>query len=123
MLNYSTIPVIVVICYLLITAIKTTKIDGKWYPIISCFFGIGSAVAMYCIVPDFLGASSITVAIVSGAISGLAATGSHQVFKQLLKAAENGEDLSKVKITHTDTDITEANIQVTNDKDAKLDKK
>ena len=75
MLNYSTIPVIVVICYLLITAIKTTKIDGKWYPIISCFFGIGSAVAMYCIVPDFLGASSITVAIVSGAISGLAATG------------------------------------------------
>ena len=32
MLNYPAIPIIVVICYIAITAIKSTKIDSRWYP-------------------------------------------------------------------------------------------
>lgn len=107
MLNYSAIPVIVVICYVVITAIKSTKINSKFYPLISCVLGALLASAMFYIFPEFIGAASLTAAIVSGAVSGLAATGTNQVFKQLLKAAENGEDLSNIntsaKPTDTDT--------------------
>lgn len=91
MLNYSTIPLIVVICYIAITAIKSTKLDSRWYPLISCGLGMLIAVAMFYIVPEFIGATSLMVAIVSGGVSGLAATGSNQVLKQLMKSAENGE--------------------------------
>ena len=90
MLNDSTIPLIVVICYIAITAIKTTKIDGRWYPLISCGIGMLIGVAMFYITPEFIGATSIMVAIVSGGVSGLAATGSNQVLKQLMKSAEDG---------------------------------
>ena len=103
MLNYSAIPVIVVICYIAITAIKTTKINSKFYPLISCILGALLAAAMFFIFPEFIGAATLTAAIISGAVSGLAATGTNQVFKQLLKAAENGEDLTKVNITQTAT--------------------
>jgi len=98
---YSAIPVIVVICYIAITAIKTTKINSKFYPLISCILGALLAAAMFFIFPEFIGAATLTAAIISGAVSGLAATGTNQVFKQLLKAAENGEDLSKVNTTST----------------------
>lgn len=90
MLNYTTIPVIVVICYIAITAIKSTKIESKWYPLISCGIGMLVGVAMHYIVPEFIGATSLIVAVISGGVSGLAATGSNQVLKQLMKSAEDG---------------------------------
>lgn len=96
MLNYSAIPVIVVICYVVIAAIKETKIDRKWFPLISCALGALLAAGMFYVLPEFIGASSFAAAVISGAVSGLAATGTNQVFKQLMKAAENGEDLSKI---------------------------
>ena len=90
MLNYPAIPIIVVICYIAITAIKSTKINSRWYPLISCGIGMLIGVAMYFVLPEFLGATSMMVAIISGAVSGLAATGSNQVLKQLMKQAEEG---------------------------------
>ena len=108
MLNYSAIPVIVVICYVAITAIKQTKIDRRWLPLVSCALGALLAAAIFYVLPEFIGTTSLTAAIISGAVSGLAATGTNQVFKQLLKAAENGEDLTKVNITQTATAIPEA---------------
>ncbi len=90
MMNYPAIPMIVVICYVLITAIKSTKIDSKWYPLISCGLGAVIAAACYFLLPEFIGAVSLTAAVISGAVSGLAATGTNQVFKQLLDSAENG---------------------------------
>ena len=90
MLNYPAIPIIVVICYIAITAIKSTKLDSRWYPLISCGIGILVGVAMHLVLPDLIGATSMVVAIVSGAVSGLAATGSNQVLKQLMKQAEEG---------------------------------
>ena len=47
MLNYSAIPVIVVICYVAITAIKQTKIDRRWLPLVSCALGALLAAAMF----------------------------------------------------------------------------
>lgn len=90
MLNYTVIPVIVVICYIAITAIKSTNIPSKWYPLISCAIGMLIGVALFYIMPEFIGATSLAVAVVSGGVSGLAATGSNQVLKQLLKSAEEG---------------------------------
>ena len=52
--------------------------------------GMLIGVAMFYITPEFIGATSIMVAIVSGGVSGLAATGSNQVLKQLMKSAEDG---------------------------------
>ena len=98
-MNYAAIPVIVVICYVVISAIKTTKIDGRWFPLISCALGMLLACAAFYILPEFVGTSSLAAALISGAVSGLAATGTNQVFKQLMKAAENGEDITKIDIT------------------------
>ncbi len=104
MLNYPAIPIIVVICYIAITAIKSTKIESRWYPIISCAIGMIAAVAMYYILPDFIGATSLVVAVISGGVSGLAATGSNQVLKQLLKSAEDGNlKVEENKVVPLDT--------------------
>lgn len=91
MLNYSTIPLIVVICYVAITMLKATRLPGKWYPLISCALGAAAAAVMYYIFPDFTAASSLAAAVISGGVSGLAATGTNQVFKQLLGKASAGE--------------------------------
>ncbi len=109
MLNYSAIPVIVVLCYLAITAIKSTKVDSKWYPLISCTIGAILGAALFYVFPEFIGTASLMAAIISGGVSGLAATGTNQVFKQLMKAAENGEDLSKVDLKGNATTITTTN--------------
>lgn len=106
MLNYSTIPVIVVVCYIAITAIKSTKLASKWFPLISCAIGGVLAAAMFYVVPDFVSASSLMVAIISGCISGLAATGSNQVIKQLMKSAEDGT--LTVTATEIKTDSTDS---------------
>lgn len=98
MVNYAIIPVIVVICYMVISAIKTTNINNKWFPLISCALGAVLAVAMFYIVPDFVGSTTLTAAIISGAVSGLAATGTNQIFKQLMKAAASGEDITKIEL-------------------------
>ena len=91
MTEFTAIPIIVVICYLAVTAIKETKINSKWYPLISC--GIGTAVSaiFYFCLPDILAVTTLTAALISGAASGLAATGTNQVFKQLLGAAQKGD--------------------------------
>ena len=90
MLNYTSIPLVVVICYLFITAIKGTKIKDNFYPVISCAVGMLCTAAMHLLVPEFIGASGLVSALISGAASGLAATGTNQVFKQLLKSAQDG---------------------------------
>lgn len=77
-----TIPSIIIICYLIAQAVKTTKLDNKYIPIIcGVLGGILGVVAMY-VVPDFP-AEDIFTAISIGIVSGLSATGINQIFKQL----------------------------------------
>ena len=45
---------------------------------------------MHLVLPEFIGTTSMMVAVISGAVSGLAATSSNQVLKQLMKSAEEG---------------------------------
>ena len=76
------IPAITVICYLGAEAIKATKLDNKWLPVICGLLGGILGVAARYVIPDYP-AGDILTAIALGIVSGLAATGINQVFKQL----------------------------------------
>lgn len=81
-LGISSIATITVICYLLALGLKATALDNKWLPAIcGVLGGILGAVAMR-VMPDYPAQDMIT-AVAVGIVSGLAATGANQVFKQL----------------------------------------
>lgn len=73
---------ITVICYLAAQAVKSTNLDNKWLPVIcGVLGGILGVVGLYWI-PEYP-AQDIITAIAVGIMSGLAATGVNQVYKQL----------------------------------------
>lgn len=76
-LNAYVIPEILVLCLLLGFIIKLwiKDVDNRWIPTIVAVVGAGTAVLMN------MDAVTIDV-IVGGAVSGLASTGLHQMFKQ-----------------------------------------
>ena len=79
----ATVVAITVLCYLAGQAIKATKLDNKWIPVIVGVVGIVlGLVALYTGMADFPAADPITAAAV-GAASGLASTGINQAIKQL----------------------------------------
>lgn len=78
---------IVVICYLAAQAIKATSLDNKWLPVIcGALGGVLGIVGMY-VMPDYPAGDVIT-AIAVGIVSGLAATGANQVYKQLVQKGD-----------------------------------
>lgn len=73
---------ITVICYLAAQAVKATNLDNKWLPVIcGVLGGVLGVVGLYWI-PEYP-AQDIITAIAVGIMSGLAATGVNQVYKQL----------------------------------------
>ena len=75
---------ITVICYLAAVAVKATEVDNKWLPVICGLIGgILGVVGMFYM-PDFPAADIIN-AVAIGIVSGLAATGINQAYKQLTK--------------------------------------
>ena len=65
-------------------AVKATEVDNKWLPVICGVIGaILGVVGMYYM-PGYP-ATDIITAIAIGIVSGLAATGADQVYKQLTK--------------------------------------
>ena len=86
-LGIMAIPAITIICFLIAEGVKATSLDNKWLPIICGLCGgILGVVAMY-VMPDFPGVDILT-AIAIGIVSGLGATGAHQIYKQLTKGEE-----------------------------------
>lgn len=76
-LNAYVIPEILVLCLLLGFIIKLwiKDVDNRWIPTIVAVVGAGTAALMNL--------DAVTIdAIVGGAVSGLASTGLHQMFKQ-----------------------------------------
>lgn len=73
---------ITALCFLAAMAIKATKVDNKWLPVICGAVGAALGIVGMYTMPDFPAADVINSAAV-GAVSGLAATGAHQVYKQL----------------------------------------
>ena len=85
----ATIPALAAIVYTLIDVTKTA-IGGdekfrRFIPLIALMLGaICGVVAFYC-VPGVMETENLLVAIILGASSGLSATGTNQVAKQLTK--------------------------------------
>ena len=69
---------ITVICYLVAQVVKATALNNKWLPILC---GAAGAVGLY-VMPEFP-AGDVVTAVAVGIVSGLAATGANQVYKQL----------------------------------------
>lgn len=75
---------ITVICYLATMAVKATEVDNKWLPVICGLIGAVLGVVGMYYMPGYP-ATDIITAIAIGIVSGLAATGADQVYKQLKK--------------------------------------
>lgn len=86
-LGIAAIPVITVIVFLAVEAVKATPLDNKWLPVIAGGFGGVLGVVAMLVMPEFPATDPLT-AIAIGIVSGLAATGAHQVYKQLTKQDE-----------------------------------
>lgn len=81
--DIAAIPAITVICYLAAELIKATPLDNKWLPVICGFLGGVIGVVALFVSPTIIPATDILTAIAVGIVSGFAATGVHQAFKQL----------------------------------------
>ncbi len=78
----ATVAGITVICFLIGMAVKVSPLDDKYIPVIvGLFGGILGAAGLY-VMPGFP-VDNMIDAIAVGIESGLAATGAHQVGKQL----------------------------------------
>ena len=83
-LGIVAIPVITVIVFLIVEGVKASPLDNKWLPIVAGGTGgILGIVAMF-VMKSFPADDPMT-AFAMGVVSGLAATGAHQIYKQLTK--------------------------------------
>lgn len=76
------IAAITVLCFLSAQIVKATSLDNKWLPVICGVLGGALGVVGMYIMPDYPATDWITAAAV-GVVSGLAATGAHQMYKQV----------------------------------------
>ena len=81
-LDITGVAVITVICFLVGQAVKVTGLDNKYIPVIVGAAGGVLGVVGMLVMPDFPAADYLT-AVAVGIVSGLAATGINQVYKQL----------------------------------------
>lgn len=81
-IEVATVPVLVMFCFGLGQCVKPTNLDNKWIPTIMIPTGAILGFLAFHVMPDFPAHDPIT-AIGVGVSSGLAATGIHQVYKQL----------------------------------------
>ena len=91
----ATIPALAAIVYTIIDIVKTAMGGDekfkRFIPLIACILGgICGVVAFYC-VPGVFETQNLLVAIVLGAASGLSATGTNQIAKQLTKPTATEE--------------------------------
>ena len=87
----TAIPVITIICYLAAELIKLTPLDNKYLPPICGVLGGVLGIAAMHSMPEFP-AGDILTALAIGIVSGLAATGVNQIFKQLGRKSNQSSD-------------------------------
>ena len=75
-LGITAVAAITIICYLAAEIVKVTSLDNKWIPVICGISGGILGIAALFWMPDFPSAAAV------GIVSGLAATGANQIFKQ-----------------------------------------
>lgn len=91
-LNLISVPVIAAIVYWVVNLIKyTTKQNEtvkRWIPLIAAGLGAVLGVVAFYALPSIIPAENVFVAILIGIASGLTATGTNQIIKQLGKDKE-----------------------------------
>ena len=88
-LNLISVPAIAAVVYWGINIIKHAVGENekfkKFIPLIAAALGVVCGIVCYYAVPSIIPAENIVVAIVIGGASGLTATGTNQIIKQLGK--------------------------------------
>ena len=88
MTEITTIPALAAIVYTIIDIAKTAMGGDekfkRFIPLIACILGAICGVVAFYFVPGVMGTQNLLVAIILGAASGLSATGTNQVVKQLV---------------------------------------
>ena len=89
LLNVVSVPAIATIVYWVINLIKYA-VDGKenfkrLIPILSAALGGAIGIIAYYVIPGVVPADNVLIALIVGGASGLSATGTNQIFKQLSK--------------------------------------
>lgn len=91
-LELISVPAIAVVVYWVINLIKYTVGDNETFkrfiPLIATALGIVCGVVCFFLIPTIVPADNVLVAIVIGGASGLTATGTNQIIKQLTKNDE-----------------------------------
>lgn len=82
------VPVIAVIVFLIVQAVKATPLEDKWLPVIAGATGGVLGLAATFLMPDYPAHDPLT-AVAVGIVSGLAATGAHQIYKQIFASDDN----------------------------------
>ena len=94
-LELISVPAIATIVYWVINLIKYAVKDNekfkRFIPLISAALGSILGLVAYYAVPSIIPAANVCVAILIGGASGLTATGTNQIIKQLGKKGDDGE--------------------------------
>ena len=88
-LNLISVPAIATAVYVIIENIKKCVGENekfyKFIPLIALTIGVIAGILCYFFIPSIIPANNVFVAIVIGGASGLTATGTNQIFKQITK--------------------------------------
>lgn len=83
MFGILSVATITILCYVVGMLVKATKLDDRFIPVICAIIGIIlGLLAFLTKIPDFPASDWLTACAI-GASSGLASTGTNQVYKQI----------------------------------------
>ena len=95
-IDFVSVPVIVAVVVGLLEIIKKAVRGSdkvlRFFPLIAACVGAALGIIAFFAMPEIIPAGNAFLAIIIGGSSGLAATGTHQVFKQLLPKADSKEE-------------------------------
>ena len=88
-LNLISVPAIATAVYLIIEVLKkavgTSEKFVRFLPLIALGLGVVAGIICFYFIPTIIAADNLVVAIIIGGASGLTATGTNQIIKQLSK--------------------------------------
>lgn len=98
-LTLISVPAIATIVYWVLYLIKTAvnkESFNRFIPLIAALFGATCGVIAFFAMPQIIPAENVFVATLIGGASGLTATGTNQMFKQLTKKKEEDNNEGKI---------------------------
>ena len=93
-LTLISVPAIATIVYWVIYLIKTAvnkETFNRFIPLVAATLGVICGVIAFFVMPQIIPAENVFVAIIIGGASGLTATGTNQIIKQLTKPKDENE--------------------------------